>query len=219
MNARVFVGAIMMGLVFTAAACGGDRKGARSPDDVAETSSAGAKEDMPASPDGTAAPSSTPSTTDTHTGAAGGMLAIAPMKLTAANPGKDDKPVELLADGSVVVGGKTVAKIKGDEIASTGGTSMVTVGVTGALVGNGVKSGLKFEGDEVTGEDGSHLSVADDGTITSTKDGKADPVGKVEGGTTAKRTALVLAVLWLPPPGAPAAAPKGKPDSKTTKKK
>jgi hypothetical protein len=164
---------------------------------------------MPPPPTGEAAPASTPAPTETHTGGGGGgMLTITPMKVTAAKPGKNDKPVVLKADGSVVVGGKTVAKIKGDQVDSAEGTSMVTVGVTGALVGNGVKAGLKFDGDDVTGEDGSRLSVGDDGTITATKDGKADAVGKVEGAAAAKRTALVLAVLWLPAAPAPAAAKK-----------
>jgi hypothetical protein len=140
------------------------------------------------------------------------MLKLAPLKVTALKSGAKDKPVELKADGTVIVDGKAVAKIKGDEVDSLEGTSMVTVGVTGALVGNGVKAGLKFDGDDVVGEDGLRLTIGDDGTVTGSKDGKSEPLFKAEGGGSAKRAALVVALLWMTVPatiGAPEPEKKG----------
>ena len=133
-----------------------------------------------------------------NAGAAGGRMKRAAMKLSPVKKGKTDKPVEVKDDGSVLIDGKPAAKIKGDQVDSTGGTSMLTIGVDGSLVGNGVKAGYKFEGDELVHESGLKLAVADDGTITASKDGKSEPVAKTEGGAaSAKRAALVAAVLWL----------------------
>jgi len=140
-------------------------------------------------------------------GAAGGMIKVAAMKLAPVKKGKNDKAIELKADGTVTVDGKPAAKFKGDQVDSTEGTSMVTIGVDGSLVGNGVKSGLKFEGDDLTTADGNKLSVADDGTINvTTKDGKTDAVAKAEGGGGAKRAALIMLALYLSSEPAPAAA-------------
>src|SRR5262249_36213108 len=106
------------------------------------------------------------------------------------------------------IDGKPAAKMKGDQVDSVGGTSMLTIGVDGSLVGNGVKPGYKFEGDDLSGENGLKLTVGDDGTITATKDGKSEEVGKAEGGSSAKRAALVCAVLWMNVPANPGADPK-----------
>jgi len=199
MKNRLFLASCIV-LSVAAAACGGDKKPAESPESnagITETSSE--KEDMPPPPakegDVAAAPEETKAD---GPGAAGGMMKIAAMKLTPVKKNKTDKAVEVKDDGSVLIDGKPAAKIKGDQVDSSGGTSMLTIGVDGSLVGNGVKAGYKFEGDELVHESGLKLSVADDGTITATKDGKSEPVVKTEGGApTAKRAALVAAVLWL----------------------
>jgi hypothetical protein len=156
MSTRLRLALVLLFVTAATTGCGGDRKGARSPENPAnqDTTESASKEDMPPAPM-TDIANAPVAPTDPHTsvGAAGGMLMIAPMKVSVLKPAKTDKPVELAADGTVKVDGKPVAKIKGDEIGSTEGTSMLTVGVTGALVGNGVKQGLRFDGDDVVGDD------------------------------------------------------------------
>lgn len=221
--------------------CGGDGKKAKSPESnagITETS-ANTKEDMPAPPskdgDPNAASSGGDKDKDKATGAAassggavGGMIKVAAMKVAPIKKGKTDKDIELKADGTLNIDGKPAAKFKGDQVDSTGGTSMVTIGVDGSLVGNGVKNGLKFEGDDLVNSDtGTKLSVADDGTINATtKDGKTEAVAKAEGGGSAKRAALIILALYLsaepaaaPPPvkKGPAAKPAAKPGGKKQK--
>jgi hypothetical protein len=182
-------------LSLAAAACGGEPKPANSPESITETST---KEDMPPPPakegDAPAAPAAD---TTSGPGAAGGMIKLVAMKLTPAKKGKNDKPIELKEDGTVLIDGKPAAKIKGDQVDSTGGTSMLTVGVDGSLVGNGVQPGFKFDGDDLVTENGVKLSVGDDGTITASKDGKSEAFAKAEGGAASKRAALIVAVLWM----------------------
>ena len=184
-----------------AAACGGDPKPAQSPESNAGITETSAKEDMPPPPakegDAPAAPADE---TAAGAGPGGGVIKVAAMKLAPVKKGKNDKAVELKEDGTVTIDGKPAATIKGDQVDSTGGTSMLTIGVDGSLVGNGVKSGMKFEGDDVVSEGGVKLSVGEDGTITATKDGKSEAIAKVEGGASAKRAALILAVLWMSVP-------------------
>ena len=198
MKTRLFLASCIV-LSLAAAACGGDKKPAESPESNAGITETSSKEDMPPPPakEGDVAAAPAEATTE-GPGAAGGMMKLAAMKLTPVKKGKTDKPVEVKDDGSVLIDGKPAAKIKGDQVDSSGGTSMLTIGVDGSLVGNGVKAGYKFEGDELVHESGLKLTVGDDGTITATKDGKSEPVVKTEGGAaTAKRAALVAAVLWM----------------------
>lgn len=176
-------------------ACGGEPKPAKSADNAGITETS-AKEDMPP-PAPTEVAAGAPTPGEASAGAAGGVIKLAAMKVT---PAKKGSSVELKDDGSVIVDGKPAAKIKGDQVDSTGGTSMLTVGVDGSLVGNGVKPGFKFEGDDVVTESGAKLSIGEDGAITATKDGKSEAIGKADGGAKAKRAALVLAVLYLPLP-------------------
>ena len=197
MKSRLILAPVFV-LAFVAAACGGDKKPAESPESNAGiTETSATKEDMPPPP---AKEGDVPEAQakDEGPGAAGGMMKLAAMKLTPVKKGKTDKAVEVKDDGSVLIDGKPAATIKGDQVDSTGGTSMLTIGVDGSLVGNGVQPGYKFEGDDLVHESGMKLSVGDDGTITATKDGKSEPVVKTEGGAaTAKRAALVAAVLWM----------------------
>jgi len=183
-------------LSIAASACGADKTHAKSPESNAGITETSAKEDMPAAPtEKTEVPPA--DVKAAGPGPAGGVIKVAAMKFAPAKKGKNDKAVELKDDGTVTVDGKPAAKIKGDQVDSTGGTSMLTVGIDGSLVGNGVKPGFKFEGDDLAGENGVKLSVGDDGTITSTKDGKSEPIAKVEGGAAAKRAALIVTVLYL----------------------
>lgn len=178
-------------------ACGdGGKKRAKDPTTL-NAAPAGGEADMPGgepdpgtkpAKDTTAAPSA---------GAPGGMLAVADMTFEPAKKGKSDKSLEVKADGTVLVGGKKVAKISGDEVTSDAGTSMATVGVDGSLVGNGVKPGLKFEGDDLVDDKGVKLSVAEDGTVNVTKDGKTEALGAFKNVGKAKRAALLVTALWL----------------------
>jgi hypothetical protein len=231
MKTRLFLSSALV-LALAAPACGGDKKPASSPESNAGITETSAKEDMPPPPSKDAPATTPPAETKVDgPGAAGGVIKLAAMKITPAKKGKD-KPVELKDDGTVSIDGKPAAKIKGDQVDSSGGTSMLTVGVDGSLVGNGVKPGYKFEGDELVHESGVKLSVGDDGTINVTKDGKSEPLAKAEGGAaTAKRAALIATVLWMtvptgsaskaatPPSGGKDAKPTvAKPDTKPAKK-
>jgi hypothetical protein len=188
-------------------ACGGDKSGPKSPESNSGITETSAKEDMPPPPAKSADTAASPTDAKAEgQGAAGGMLKLSAMKVTTTRPAKDKnspKPVELKADGSILVDGKPAAKVKGDQVDSTEGTSMVTIGVSGGLVGNGVKSGFRFEGDDLVTDDGLKVTVGEDGTISATKDGKTESFAKAEGGAGAKRTALVLAALWMNIPTAP----------------
>ncbi|MBX3218642.1 MAG: hypothetical protein KF850_41940 [Labilithrix sp.] len=207
MKTRLFLASA---LVLATAACGGEKKPAESPESTAGITETSAQEDMPPPPAKEGDESAAPAPEGEATGAAGGVIKLAAVKITPVKKGTKDKPVELKADGTVSVDGKPAATIKGDSVDSSGGTSMVTVGVDGSLVGNGVSPGYKFEGDELVHENGSKLSVDDEGTISLTKDGKSEPLAKTEGGAAAKRAALIATVLWLTVP-APAKVTTAKP--------
>lgn len=189
-------------------ACGGERKHAKSaeaPVVVGDSSQA----DMPPPPEKTSetasadgknatAPAETPSL----------AIKIAPMKITPAQKGK---ALEVKADGTITSGGKTVAKIAGDQVDAVDDSgTLVTVSMDGSLVGQAVKPGLKLEGNDLVGDDGTKLSMSDDGSISSERNGKSAVVAKVEGGADAKRTAVLVTALLmsaqaLPAPAAPSA--------------
>ena len=191
-------------------ACGGDKKPVKDPASITAAPAGGEADMPPADPEPAAKPADGAAKPAEGAGAAGGMLSVVDMKFEPAKKGKNDKPLEVKADGSVMVGGKLVAKISGDEVKSDGGTTMVTVGVDGSLVGNGIDPGFKFEGDDLVTAAGSKLSVGDDGTVTATKDGKSETLGSFGSGK-AKRAALVVMALWLmSKPVTPAAAPANK---------
>lgn len=199
MKSRILLASALV-LSLSAAACGNDQpaKSPEGPAAVTETSST--KEDMPPPPAkeaNTEAPTAAaPVDTAAAAPTAGGVIKLAAIKVAPVKKGKD-KAVELKDDGTVSIDGKPAAKIKGDEVTSTGGTSMLTVGVDGSLVGNGVKPGFKFEGDDLVTEGGAKFSVGDDGVISVTKDGKTEKLTKVDNGASAKRAALVVTVLYM----------------------
>jgi hypothetical protein len=205
MNTRLLLTGLFA-LALSAAACGGEPKPASSPETNAGAAEPTAKEDMPPPPAETATAAPAEAKPE-GPGAAGGVIKVVAMKISPAKKGKD-KPVELKDDGTVTIDGKPAAKIKADSVDSSGGTSMVTVGVDGSLVGNGVKPGYKFDGDDLVHESGVKLSVADDGTINMTKDGKTEPLAKADGkAASAKRAALIATVLWMTVPSGAAAKP------------
>lgn len=212
-NAKLFAVVALAAL----SACAADRKHGRGSEApiVAESSD---KSDMPPAP------------TEKGTGAAGSETApaaeaaatatapktdiaikIAPMKLT---PSKKGKTVEVKKDGTITSDGKPVAKISGDQIdALDGSGTLVTVSMDGSLVGQAVKPGLKFDGDKLVSDKGFEVAVGEDGNVTSTKDGKSETLAKVEGGSDAKRTAVLVTTVLVAKPGetpASAAAPAKK---------
>lgn len=202
MRTRLLDSALVLSLCLAAAACGADKKPAAAPETNAALDEASATEDMPPPPSKEAAPAAEPAVEGP--GAAGGVIKLAAMKIAPLKKGKD-KPVELKADGSVAIDGKPAATIKGDSVDSSGGTSMLTVGVDGSLVGNGVNPGYKFDGDDLVHESGLKLSVGDDGKINVTRDGKTEAIATVEGdAASAKRAALIATVLWMTVPTASA---------------
>jgi hypothetical protein len=190
MKLRVLLAAVIVTFSATAA-CAGDRSGASSPESNAGITETSAKADVP--PASKAAPASAvPSSTID-----GATIKFGAMKLAPAKPGKTDRSLEIKADGTIVLDGKPVAKFKGDRVDSIEGAPMATMSGTGVLAGSGVKPGLKFEGDDLVGDDGMKLSIGDDGTITASRAGKSETIGKAEGGSSAKRAALIAAVLWM----------------------
>ena len=206
-----------------ALSCGGSDKKAKSPDSNSGITETSSQPDMPPAPtkeDPTAKSADGKDTSTSNTGAAGGMIPLAALKIVPAAKEKPaakkdpkatstsnsmaaDKPIELKADGTILYDGKAVAKIAGDQVQDTTGNTLLTVGVDGSLVGNGVKGGMKFQGDELTADNGAKVAIADDGTISGTKDGKTETLGTVEGGKSAKRAALVVVAVWLMSSGAP----------------
>lgn len=185
-------------IVLALTACGGEPKPASSPSDAELTSNA-AQADMPPSPEEkgseTAPAADAPKTNETETLA----IKVVPMKVVPAKPGKNDKPVAVEADGTITVGDKKVAKISGDQVdALDGSGTLVTVSMDGSLIGQGVKPGFKFVGDELVGENGTKLAIGDDGAINATnKDGKTETLGKIEGGEKAKRAAALVTLLMV----------------------
>jgi len=210
-------------------ACGSDKK-AKSPESNSGITETSSQPDMPPAPTKddptkTAEPAKDPGATPA--GPAGGMIPLAALKVVPsakAKPAKgaapaSDKPIELKADGTVIVDGKTVGKFAGDEVKDASGSTLVTIGLDGSLVGNGVKNGMKFQGDEIVAENGNKLAIAEDGTLNATREGKTEAFGKVEGGT-AKRATLILVALFITPNpigGTLGAEKKATPDKPGTK--
>lgn len=126
----------------------------------------------------------------------GAMIKLAPLKVTPAKRGKD-KVVELRDDGAVLIDGRRAAKIAGDHVESADGTSMLTVGVNGSLVGSRVAPGFKFDGDDLVTDAGAKLSVDADGAIIVTRDRDTEILARMEGASSGKRAALIATVLWL----------------------
>ncbi len=127
-------------------------------------------------------------------------LTVVPMRASFPNV---ESPVELRADGSIVVGGnETIGRIVGSDVKDAGGTTVISVDATGRLTGD--KSG-KFDRNDDLVKDGNGeiMSIADDGTVKFlSAEGKLDdqaPKIKISGFVpSARRTAamFVLATIW-----------------------
>jgi hypothetical protein len=192
---------LFAGLCVVLAACGAAEKKPANTADAIPTSGDATAEDMPAPPSEKSG-EVTPATDATKTAEApqaGGVIKIAPMKLVPAKKGKNDKAVELASDGTITADGQAVAKIAGDQVDAVDGRgTLLTIGLDGSLVGQSVKKGFKFSGDELANEAGVKVVIGDDGAINYTDaKGKTDVLGKLEGGEKAKRAAALVAVLML----------------------
>jgi hypothetical protein len=172
-----------------------------------------------------------PTATTLATGDAGppsevapGIAEPAPAPATLALPtatakialkGKKPGNVELKSDGSVMSGGKAVAKIVGMSLLSPEGKGLLTVGSDGAVTADGAPYG-SFSGDELTLAKGDKAGIGDDGAVTWTTAGKPAPLGKFENVGAAKRAAVLTVAFVVAPPTAPAAAatPAAKPAAK-----
>jgi predicted small lipoprotein YifL len=192
--------AMVLALAFPLAACG-QSKPAQSPDDVAAETTSTSPDMPPPAKEATAAPeaAAAPAEAAPAPAVAGGVIKIAALKVTPAKKGKD-KTVDVKDDGTVSIGGKAAAMIKGDSVDTVRGTSMVTVGIDGSLVGNGVAPGFKFDGDDLVTDGGARLTVGSDGAITASRKGKTATLAKTDGPPDAKRAALVVTVLYMTVP-------------------
>lgn len=193
---------------FVLAACGGDKPEVKAPEGETPAVASNAPADMPAPASTTAdKPADKPADAPADKPAAAPekpSLAVAAMKFT---PKAKGKKIEVKADGSVMADGKAAGKIAGDHIEDASGKALVTLGTDGALAGEGLKAGAKMSGDDVVAEDGSKVTVGDDGTVT-VQDGakKPEQVGKFENVGSAKKTAALIVVAWMMPKAAAAPA-------------
>jgi hypothetical protein len=132
-------------------ACGGASNAASSTAPVASSSASSA----PPAPTVTSVASTTPATPE--------PLVIAPMKL-AGGPVK--KPVELQADGTVVVDGKPAAKIVGSELHDASGKTLISVRADDTVALDGTDAHMKFDlKDTLLLENGNQITLADDGSV------------------------------------------------------
>ncbi len=124
-------------------------------------------------------------------------ITVSALKFTASGPGFVS--AELQADGSIVVKGKTVAKINNNEVDDPAGKALFSVGTDGSLSGDGLEKKASFSGDDLTGDEGVKISIADDGTVSFTgPKGKTKKIGKIDNVGSAKRAAaIVVAYHWL----------------------
>lgn len=201
---------------FLVAACGGENPEPKTPETEA-TPAASAPADMPPASGEKTATETAPAPADKPVEKAAPApekpsLAVAAMKFT---PKAKGKKLEVKADGSVVADGKAAGKIAGDHIEDSSGKALVTLGTDGSLSGDNLKPGAKVSGDEVVADDGSKVSVGDDGTVT-VQDGAGKPqqVGKFDNVGSAKKTAALVVVAWMMP--AKAAAAPAKPATPAT---
>jgi hypothetical protein len=180
-------------------ACGGGDNPPPNTADNAPSASAPPADTTPPPADTAPAPSASAPPADTTPAPppAPPPITVAALKFTASGAGFTS--AELQADGSIVVKGKTVAKINNNEVDDAAGKALFTVGADGSLSGDGLGRKASFTGDDLTGDDGAKISIADDGTVSFTgPKGKTKKVGKIDNVGSAKRAAtIVVAYKWL----------------------
>jgi hypothetical protein len=145
------------------------------------------------------APSAAPAPAVPAEPAAGPSLVVVPMQLGVAQV---RGTIDLLADGSVLAGGKAVARITGADFLDKDGKRMVRVHADGTLEVEGGKKARFDEKDAIVTGDGAKLAVGDDGGVDLVMpDGKRDPLsGKMRFAgfvPAARRTACVMALAFF----------------------
>lgn len=211
-------------LLLAAAACGPDKPPPANPETPA--ASDGGSDNAMAGDGGAAASTG-------GDGGGGGMAETPPpakpaaldmpaasAKLKVKLKGKDTE-IEIKNDGTVNTAGKPTHKLAGMELQDKDGKGLLKVDGDGNVTQSGDSSAYgKFEGDDLTMNDTSKLSVGDEIAQTDAK-GKKTVLGKSEGlGSAKKAGALVVAFnIWgaKPPPAPKGAKPgdtKGKPGDK-----
>ncbi|MBX3186234.1 MAG: hypothetical protein KF819_04430 [Labilithrix sp.] len=213
-------------VVSSLVACGGPDKPPKAPDmEPVGTESAAA--DMPAAPEKTVADAPAPAEAAPPPGipdpnAGSTTLALPPSPAKISLKGKKAANVELKPDGTILSGGKAVAKVAGMTLESADGKPALSVGNDGAVTtADGISYG-SFAGDELTiVKSGDKLALGDDGTLTLTASGTPSALGKFENAGTAKRSAVLAAAFVIAPPTGDAKAPakpaSGKPAAKPKK--
>jgi hypothetical protein len=195
---------IVLALLSVLTACGGSEPAPKAPETEPVVPAATA--DMPA-PAPTTAPEAAKPVEPAPVAEAPATLALPSDTAKIDLKGKKVAKVELKADGTVTSGGKPVAKVSGMALQSPdGGKSILTVGSDGAVTTSDGGSYGSFAGDELTTTKGDKLTLADDGTLTMTSAGKAAPLGKFDGASKAKRSAVLAAAFVIAPPAAEKAA-------------
>lgn len=90
-----------------------------------------------------------------------GPLDFAPTK------GSKYKAMKLKADGTIAYTDKVIAKLEGDKLSDDDGSAIAEFASEGKILIRGAQSKFKFnEHDELVGDAGFKISVADDGTPT-----------------------------------------------------
>jgi hypothetical protein len=200
--------------LLTTAACGSKKPPA--PPSM-EPVDASASVDMPGDDGGVATTGDAGHSADAATGSTEPATPPATLALPTATAkitlkGKKPGVVELKSDGSVMSGGKAVAKISGMALQNADGSKpLLTVGSDGAVAADGGGAYGSFTGDELTLAKGDKVGIGDDGTITWTTGGKPAPLGKFENVAAAKRAAVLAVAFVVAPPAAEKPAAPAKP--------
>lgn len=201
-----------LSFVLALAGCGGSEPAPNTGDLAPSASAPVATAEPTVAPVETAVAAAAPTTAPVE--APKPTIMAAALKLTP-NKGQKTKPVELKADGSVMVDGKPAGKVTAMELQDADGKTIASVGSDGSITMEGAPPGAKFNAaNEIEADGKPVVSIADDGTVkvADAKGKLAAAAFKVEGVTAdGKRAAALLAATYfLPKPkAAPAAKPAG----------
>jgi hypothetical protein len=100
-----------------------------------------------------------------------------------------------------MVDGKQVGRVTSDHVEDANGTTLLSVSRDGSVSGNTSPTAYRFGvADELASDDGTRISVADDGTISyqKPKAKKPETYGKIEGmSSSGKREAALIVAAWV----------------------
>jgi hypothetical protein len=204
---------LALGLIVLGSVACGDKPPPKPPetpsassDDGGTSASSGGDSDG-----GSTASSSGGSTDSTPPPAAAAALALPSASAKMKGKAKTAFDVELKSDGTVNSGGKPAAKITGMELQSPDGKSQLKVDGDGNITTATGDAYAKFDGDDLTAQNGAKYSIGDDGAMSSTNEkGAKKAMGKADGVGSAKRASLLAVAFVMWGTKAPAAAGGGK---------